>query len=537
MTDMASLLPDFKYDIFISYRQKDNKYDGWVTEFVNNLKRELEGTFKEEISVYFDINPRDGLLETHDVDASLKEKLKCLVFIPIISRTYCDPKSFAWEHEFKAFVEQASQDQFGLRVRLSNGNIANRVLPVRIHDLNISDIRMCETVIGGGLRGIEFTYMSAGVNRPLRSNEDHPQDNLNKIYYRDQINKVANAIDEIIRSLKNMHVSGIRDSIHDKEPVVLNDDEFYDNSNNDVIYPAHIQPAIRFQKEDKSKIFKSRTIWSTGLNRLFFSILIIASIAGLVFGWKGLSNKGRVKESEREMAKSHVANAVEYFNRGDYEAAKGELENALKYDPKYSYAWSSLAAISVKQGDLNNAINQTIEAVKSDPANSQAAYNMAIALDDRNDFTQAIYWYKEAIRIDSTLKKDSTFIPATSALGRLYNKMNQPINAILLLSRAKDQYPESKYIYLVYKNLGNAYLLQEQIDTALKYLELSNALKPAERETNLFLAQACEASGNVTRSIEYWQAYIELETDTIKKKEATDHLKEITVKHLREIIK
>ena len=104
---MASLLPGYEYDIFISYRQKDNKHDGWVTEFVDNLKGELEATFKEDVSVYFDINPHDGLLETHDVDASLKEKLKCLIFIPIISRTYCDPKSFAWEHEFKAFVELA----------------------------------------------------------------------------------------------------------------------------------------------------------------------------------------------------------------------------------------------------------------------------------------------------------------------------------------------------------------------------------------------------------------------------------------------
>jgi hypothetical protein len=101
---MASLVPGYEYDIFISYRQKDNKHDGWVTEFVENLKGELESTFKETISLYFDINPHDGLLETHDVDASLKDKLKCLVFIPIISRTYCDPKSFAWEHEFKAVV-------------------------------------------------------------------------------------------------------------------------------------------------------------------------------------------------------------------------------------------------------------------------------------------------------------------------------------------------------------------------------------------------------------------------------------------------
>ncbi len=61
---MASIIEGYNYDIFISYRQKDNKYDGWVTEFVDNLKRELESMFKDEVSVYFDINPQDGLLET-----------------------------------------------------------------------------------------------------------------------------------------------------------------------------------------------------------------------------------------------------------------------------------------------------------------------------------------------------------------------------------------------------------------------------------------------------------------------------------------
>jgi TolB-like protein len=200
---MASLIPGYQYDIFISYRQKDNKYDGWVTEFVENLKMELEATFKEEISVYFDINPHDGLLETHDVDASLKEKLKCLVFIPVISRTYCDPKAFAWEYEFKKFIELGSQDQFGLKVNLPNGNVTNRVLPVRIHELEENDIKLCESLLGGFLRGVDFIYKSAGVNRPLRANEDYLQNNLNKICYRDQINKVANTVDGIIHSLKS----------------------------------------------------------------------------------------------------------------------------------------------------------------------------------------------------------------------------------------------------------------------------------------------------------------------------------------------
>ncbi len=74
---MDSLIPGYEYDIFISYRQKDNKGDRWVSEFVEALKTELESTFKEEISVYFDINPSDYLLETYDVDESLKDKMKC----------------------------------------------------------------------------------------------------------------------------------------------------------------------------------------------------------------------------------------------------------------------------------------------------------------------------------------------------------------------------------------------------------------------------------------------------------------------------
>jgi hypothetical protein len=50
---MPSIFEGYTYDIFISYRQKDNKHDGWVIEFVNNLKGELESIFKEEISLLF----------------------------------------------------------------------------------------------------------------------------------------------------------------------------------------------------------------------------------------------------------------------------------------------------------------------------------------------------------------------------------------------------------------------------------------------------------------------------------------------------
>ncbi|MBL7874272.1 MAG: hypothetical protein JNL53_01330, partial [Cyclobacteriaceae bacterium] len=54
----------------------------------------------------------------------------------------------------------------------------------------------------GALRAIEFIYKEAGVNRPLKSS-DNKTDNQNKTDYHNQINKVANAIKEIINALKN----------------------------------------------------------------------------------------------------------------------------------------------------------------------------------------------------------------------------------------------------------------------------------------------------------------------------------------------
>ena len=197
---MSSILTGFEFDVFISYRHNDNR-SGWVTEFVKALQEELAATIKESVSVYFDTNPHNGLLETHNVDKSLESKLKCLIFIPIVSQTYCDTKSFAWQHEFCAFNKLAKEDQFGRDIKLSNGNVGSRILPIKIHDLDSEDKTLLENELGGVLRAIEFIFKSAGVNRPLRA-EDKREDNLSRLFYRDQLNKVANAIKEIINGLR-----------------------------------------------------------------------------------------------------------------------------------------------------------------------------------------------------------------------------------------------------------------------------------------------------------------------------------------------
>lgn len=197
---MASLVPGFEYDLFISYRHNDN-LDGWVTSFVQSLEKELKATLKEPVSIYFDKSPHDGLLEVHHVEKSLEGKLKCLILLPILSQTYSDPGSFAWQHEFCAFNRKAAEDPWGRDVRLPNGNVASRILPIKIHELDDVDRQRIEGELRNPLRAIDFTYKEPGVNRPLKDG-DARTDNLNHTEYRNQINKVANAVKEILYGIR-----------------------------------------------------------------------------------------------------------------------------------------------------------------------------------------------------------------------------------------------------------------------------------------------------------------------------------------------
>lgn len=201
---MASIFSGYEYDIFVSYRHNDNQYDGWVTEFVEKLRRELVATVKEKLTIFFDENPEDGLLESHHVDHTITSKIKALIFIPIVSQTYCDTKSFAWNQEFLAFSKAASQDRFGREIKLANGNFTSRILPIKIHEIETEDTRLLEDVLQGVLRSIDFIYHAQGVNRPLRPKDDDRQDNVHNTIYRNQINKVANAIKEIISGLRSI---------------------------------------------------------------------------------------------------------------------------------------------------------------------------------------------------------------------------------------------------------------------------------------------------------------------------------------------
>ncbi|MGI8600779.1 MAG: hypothetical protein ACR2KB_16110, partial [Chitinophagaceae bacterium] len=208
----SSIIPEYDYDIHISYRFNDNKYDGWVSEFVDKLKQELSATLKDKLSIFFDKSPEDDREQVQHEDGTLAYKINSLIFIPIISQTYCDTSSPVWNKEFKIFKEETIKDTIGSNIKLLNGNAASRVIPVKIHDIDTNDIKLLEYELSGTLRSIDFIYREEGVNRPLRPMDDEKNANPFRPMYRNQINKLANAIKDIISGIKLNQKGGADDS-------------------------------------------------------------------------------------------------------------------------------------------------------------------------------------------------------------------------------------------------------------------------------------------------------------------------------------
>jgi class 3 adenylate cyclase len=236
----SSILPGFDYDIHVSYRFNDNKYDRWVTEFVERLSQELSATLKDKLSIFFDKNPE----EQREHYGSGSNEIKSLLFIPIISQTYCDVNSPVWKHEFQLFLEEIRKDSIGSQVKLPNGNLASRVILTKIHDIDKEDVRLLEAELSGSLRSIDFFYREDGVNRPLLPTDDEKNPSPLRPLYRNQINKLANTIKEIISAIKLDRTGGVVETTAyqpSARTIVPN------------VIPTSLSPAINVQVIDRQR--------------------------------------------------------------------------------------------------------------------------------------------------------------------------------------------------------------------------------------------------------------------------------------------
>ena len=226
--------------------------------------------------------------------------------------------------------------------------------------------------------------------------------------------------------------------------------------------------------------------------------------------------------SVREVAKKHLNIGMAYLDKNEFGLAHLEIEIAVKTDPTYSAAWSSLAAVSVRLEDFDSAIIQSKKAIELDRNNSNAHYNLAFALEENKQYFDAIKSYENAINVDST------FTQAISALGNLYITLEKLPEALIVLNKALVASPDSPYNYLIYKNLGKAHYKLSNYEQAIQLLTRSQQEQPVEvPETIYFLALSYDADGRKKESIAMWQRYVEIASNSAKRAQAMNRLQSL----------
>ncbi|MEI9920147.1 MAG: tetratricopeptide repeat protein [Bacteroidota bacterium] len=511
---MSSLIPGYEYDIFISYRHKDNKYDGWVTDFVANLNREIGATFKEDIRVYFDSNSYDGLLETHNVDKSLEAKLKSVVFIPIISQTYCDTRSFAWQNEFVVFNALSKGDMFGRDIRLANGNVASRILPVKIHDLDIEDNMLLEKELSGPLRAIEFIFKSAGVNRPLRA-DDKREDNLNRLFYRDQINKVANAAKEIMYGMRfpgRKQAEEPKRAEHREAPVavvpipVAEKKHIVNPEANDLFLKG--RHALNLWNVDGYRAATGYFKQAIAKDPEFieaYSYLATSYVARM--SWNGdLSPDEAEKNIDRYLNESwkrgpsdndYLTKAyVEFFVKKDFASAEKLLKQVIDMAPANTTALYTYSYLLNMMGRFEEALNVVYQAKAIDPLSVSSYYYQTMCLylfgktqDALNNVLEAARLYPSVLRIQDFL-------------ARIYLSQGRNEDAIEVISSslaASKIRPPSMVAWLAL-----AYTRLKKDDKAKELTEeLIERSETGDKGVNIYLVHVFGAKGDLP-SVKLW---------------------------------
>jgi tetratricopeptide (TPR) repeat protein len=475
---MSSIIDGYEYDIFISYRQKDNKYDGWVTEFVEHLRNEIEATFKEDVSIYFDENPHDGLLEIHNVDKSLETKLRSLIFIPIISQTYCDPGSFAWQNEFLAFNKLASSDNLGRDVKLASGNVCSRIIPIKIHELDASDTELIEKEMGCRLRAIEFIFSSAGVNRPLKP-DDNPDKNLNKTFYRDQINKVANAIKNVIYSIHPDPRKRTAKSYQTGDMA------------------GHSQQSRSVFKRTGSGVNISFAAYAIAL----FAILVIVS---LMFFYPKWIHKTKTETTSGDLVKEAIAVMPVSNNTGnaDLEYIAAGIQDAL-----ISQLWE-IRSLMVKSTYSTSQFTNSKESVQEIAKKLSVNNIVESSIEGSGDSLTINVRLIEAFPVEKYIWS-STFSKSKNNLATIYHDITRGITNsihVSLTPQEEEKFANSKSDnpdFLNTLNLGKFWINQvtptpEKFEKGLKYLNEAITLDPTDPRPYLAMALGYSNAGHVS---------------------------------------
>ncbi len=191
----------------------------------------------------------------------------------------------------------------------------------------------------------------------------------------------------------------------------------------------------------------------------------------------------------------HFAQAMNYVDYGEYEAARSELLIVVKHQPDYARAHSLLGITYLSLGDYERAIQELETANRLGLSNEGTEYFLGTAYMALENYAAALPHLKKSLELGPKTPMKFSF------LGKCLEKLNKPIQALQVYTEAIKRNP----------NRLNYYARIERLFTSRAFPHYQDALN-AFASVMAFLPQNLEfylIRGNIHKHYRHFDYAIE----------------------------
>src|SRR5499426_2124525 len=173
--------------------------------------------------------------------------------------------------------------------------------------------------------------------------------------------------------------------------------------------------------------------------------------------------------SGKGLAFAFYKRANGYYERGQYDRAIEDYNQAIRLNPNHANAFSNRGATYARKGEYDRAIESYDEAIRLNPKHADAFSNRGVAYARKGDYDRAVENYDEAIRLNPRHAN------AFSNRGVAYARKGDYDRAIENYDEALRLNP--KHANALY-NRGNAYRHKGDYNRAIENYDLAIELNP-----------------------------------------------------------
>jgi len=177
----------------------------------------------------------------------------------------------------------------------------------------------------------------------------------------------------------------------------------------------------------------------------------------------------------------YLQKGKDYFNRGDYQQAIEQYDEAIRLDPQYADAYFNRGRAYSYLGQHEQSKEDLDEAIRLNPQHAMAYNNRGIAYGQLGQYERAIEDFDEAIRLDSQDAK------AYNYRGVAYGQLGQYERAIQDLDEAIRLNPQEAGSYdirgTLYQSLGEDELAERDFQKGIGLATPTPTLVPTATAT------------------------------------------------------